>query len=212
MAKNIERNNSFYRYGNEDIILIEQDEKSKLWKIKFTTPNHYVVSREFDRTVGMYANAPDSVVAVGLMEFSDSLLGEEMSIYSVMDRFIDRCFDDSAFNSYTENALWLCLDFLHYEQLEEILNGYSSRIVWPSGEDYDFMQRLLLKYEPKTSGPEYCSMLKRFMTEHKISGVFMCADKRMEELMSHEEFMDIPCFVAKTGKYSDFCGFEYLQR
>lgn len=212
MTKTADRRNSFFRYGNEDIILIEQDSKSKLWKMKFTTPEHYVVSREFDRTVGMYANAPDSVVAIGMMEFSDSLIGEEMSIYSVMDMFIDRCFNDSVFDSRTEKAVWLCMDFLHYEQIEEILNVYSSRIVWPSDDDSDFMRKLLLKYEPKSSGPEYRTNLKRFMTDNGISGVFMESDGRMEELMSHEEFADMPCFVAKTGKSNEFCGFKYLQR
>ena len=145
--------NSFYRLGGIEILSMSRDERSGLWKIYLSTPEHYLVSREFDRTVGMYANAPDDVVRQGLMDFSDSIAGGQLSLFKVMDMFIDRCFDESVFDCNTENAVWMCIDYPSYQEVEEMLATYNCRLRWYSKDEEvgDLVDRALFR-TPNGSG------------------------------------------------------------
>ena len=212
MRKNAEREcaNSFYKYGNEDILGIEQDELSHLWKIKFTTSEHYVVSREFDRSKGLYGNAPDDTVRVALMEFSDTLFGKELSIFDVMDMFIDRCFDESVFDTYTTNAIWLSYDFLHYDEIEDILNTFGSRIVWMDGSEAEQLKSLTYKYTSASKGSLdfYFKQFLDMVANHNVQSVFTRGDGEMIKFMKDTRLKDIPLFKPKVNANSSVGFFE----
>ena len=212
-VKDIESVNSFYKYGDEGILLIEQDTLSSLWKIKFTTENHYVVSREFNRSVGLYANAPDEVVLNGLMDFSTTIIGKELSIYDTIDMFIDRCFDESVFGKYTEKALWLSLDYPRYVEVEEILSTYNSRIYWPANDgEMCLMRDVIIRGIEKDGYVTTASEIVDMMKEHKVSSVFVGIDNKMKDYIRKTEFNDIPCFVSTFKGNGDFNGFEYFRK
>lgn len=206
--------NSFYRFGNEDILHIEQDALSKLWKIKFTTREHYVVSREFDRSRGMYGGAPDDVIRVALMEYSDMLLGDELSIWSVIDLFIGRCFDDSAFMTEPVNAFWLSMDYLHYDEMEDLNASYGVRIVWPKDDDGPTLRDIILKYSPR-SNPNSEALRDRFnelVRRYSVKMVFMKDEGGVAELMRDPDTVQISCFRPEYKSNGDFTGFAYVGR
>lgn len=208
MAKNLEKeqNNSFYKYGDVDMLSIEQDEVSHLWKIKLMTPTNYVVSREFDRTKGMYANASDEMIRIGLMEFSTSLLGEELAIYFVIDRFIDRCFSDDVFNKYTENAIWLSLEYPSYIQVENILNDYSCRLIFfdENSYEYSIYHDFIFKYKSNTE--EFKNLLK----DKKFKIGYMNSDSKVESQLKSKLYDDFVVFKS-TYKNDEFNGFSIIR-
>jgi len=190
--------NSFYRYGDIDILSIEQDEESNLWKIKLSTEQNYVVSEEFDRTVGMYGNAPDAVILDGLMGFSESIVGQQMSIFDIMHLFIERCFSDSVFSGYTENAIWTSIEYPRYLEMEEMLNTYNVRLRWFNDESTmgEAMKTALYKQpvgEVKTNAIQRINEGIRY---YKITSAFMHDDKQMERFLSDFSFQNFPIFKA----------------
>lgn len=210
--------NSFYHLGDIDILTFEQDEKSKLYKIYLSTSEHYVVSREFDKTKGLYANAPEAIIRKGLMDFSASLLGKELSYYDIMDMFIDRCFDDSVFDRYTENAVWMCMDYPSYEEIEEILSTYCCRIKWFDKKDNDFDLMELLNtaiYKtPVTNGKsELAERLMNSFKSNRITSIFMNKDMMVEKFITEKAFENFPIFMAEfSSKNGDeLVSFKYLK-
>lgn len=209
--------NSFYKLGGIEILSMQQDELSGLWKIYLSTPEHYLVSREFDRSVGMYANAPDNIVRQGLMDFSDSLLGGQLSLFKVMDMFIDRCFDDRAFDGYTENALWMCIDYPTYNEIEDILNTYNCRLRWFEKDDpkngafAELVERALYKTPTGNGKSELVAELKKGFVDNKITSVFMNRDSMVEKFLTDREFSDMPIFMGQFSDDGDFVSFSYMK-
>jgi len=212
--------NSFYNLGDIDILTLSQDEISGLWKIYLSTSEHYVVSREFDKSKGMYANAPDAVIRRGLMDFSASLIGNELSLFAVMDMFIDRCFDNSVFDEYTTNAVWMCMDYPSYMEVEDILSSYGCRIVWafePTDEKYPLLGECMNKvvYKTPSSGAERDALVDRLVKELKssrISSIFLNSDYMIEPILSDSRFDGLPIFIGQfSGKNEDeFTSFKYI--
>ena len=206
--------NSFYRLGGMEILSMQQDEISKLWKIYLSTTEHYLVSREFDRSVGLYANAPDNIVRQGLMEFSDSLLGCQFSLWKTMDLFIDRCFDNNAFDKYTENAVWMSFDYPSYSQVEDIIGTYNCRLKW--FDQSSELGKLISDATVKTLVGDYkrelIEGLKSGFAENKITSIFMNHDTISEKLISDSDFEDVPVFMGEFSDNGDFIKFNYLKR
>lgn len=206
--------NSFYRLGGIEILSMQQDEISKLWKIYLSTTEHYLVSREFDRSVGLYANAPDDIVRQGLMEFSDSLLGCQFSLWKTIDLFIDRCFDNNAFDGYTENAVWMSFDYPSYSQVEDIIGTYNCRLKWfdQSSELGKHISDATVKTLVGDNKRELIEGLKSGFAENKITSVFMNHDTISEKLLSDSDFDDVPVFMGEFSDNGDFIKFNYLKR
>ena len=206
--------NSFYRLGGIEILSMSRDERSGLWKIYLSTPEHYLVSREFDRTVGMYANAPDDVVRQGLMDFSDSIAGGQLSLFKVMDMFIDRCFDESVFDCNTENAVWMCIDYPSYQEVEEMLATYNCRLRWYSKDEEvgDLVDRALFRTPNGSGRSELASGLSRCFAENRVTTLFMNPDGMVERLLSDAALSEMPVFVGRFADNGDFAGFSYLRR
>ena len=206
--------NSFYRLGDIEILSMQQDEISKLWKIYLSTTEHYLVSREFDRSVGLYANAPDNIVRQGLMEFSDSLLGCQFSLWKTMDLFIDRCFDNNAFDGYTENAVWMSFDYPSYSQVEDIIGTYNCRLRWfdQSSELGKLISDATVKTLVGDDKRELIEGLKNGFAENKITSVFMNHDTISEKLISDKDFEGVPVFMGEFSDNGDFIKFNYLKR
>lgn len=206
--------NSFYRLGGIEILSMQQDEISKLWKIYLSTTEHYLVSREFDRSVGLYANAPDDIVRQGLMEFSDSLLGCQFSLWKTIDLFIDRCFDNNAFDGYTENAVWMSFDYPSYSQVEDIIGTYNCRLKWfdQSSELGKYISDATVKTLVGDNKRELIEGLKSGFAENKITSVFMNHDTISEKLLSDSDFDDVPVFMGEFSDNGDFIKFNYLKR
>lgn len=206
--------NSFYRLGGIEILSMQQDEISKLWKIYLSTTEHYLVSREFDRSVGLYANAPDNIVRQGLMEFSDSLLGCQFSLWKTMDLFIDRCFDNNAFDGYTENAVWMSFDYPSYSQVEDIIGTYNCRLKWfdQSSELGKLISDATVKTLVGDDKRELIEGLKSGFAENKITSVFMNHDTISEKLISDRDFENVPVFMGEFSDNGDFIKFNYLKR
>lgn len=206
--------NSFYRLGGIEILSMQQDEISKLWKIYLSTTEHYLVSREFDRSVGLYANAPDNIVRQGLMEFSDSLLGCQFSLWKTIDLFIDRCFDNNAFDGYTENAVWMSFDYPSYSQVEDIIGTYNCRLRWfdQSSELGKLISDATVKTLVGDDKRELIEGLKSGFAENKITSVFMNHDTISEKLISDRDFEDFPVFMGEFSDNGDFIKFNYLKR
>lgn len=206
--------NSFYRLGGIEILSMQQDEISKLWKIYLSTTEHYLVSREFDRSVGLYANAPDNIVRQGLMEFSDSLLGCEFSLWKTMDLFIDRCFDNNAFDRYTENAVWMSFDYPSYSQVEDIIGTYNCRLRWfdQSSELGKLIDDATVKTLVGDGKRKLIEGLKNGFAENNITSVFMNHDTISEKLISDKDFEDLPVFMGEFSDNGDFIKFNYLKR
>lgn len=206
--------NSLYNLGGIEILSMAQDEISGLWKIYLSTPEHYLVSREFDRSVGMYANAPDEIVRQGLMDFSDSLLGEQMSLFKVIDMFIDRCFDERIFDGYTENAIWMCIDYPSYEEMEEILNTYNCRIRWFSDDDAlaELVHKALYKMPSGALKDGLISGLKDEMKANRVTSLFMNRDSMVEKFLMDSEFSEMPVFIGEFSDDGEFMSFSYLKR
>ena len=206
--------NSFYNIGGIEILSLEQDEISKLWKIYLSTAEHYLVSREFDRSVGLYANAPDDVIRQGLMDFSDSLIGKQFSLWKVMDLFIDRCFDESIFDEYTANAVWMSFDYPSYPQFEEIISTYNCRLKWFDANSY--MGNLLSSAMRKTLAGDYkhnlAKELKSGFSDNGITTVFMNPDKISQKFISDAEFENVPTFIGDFSENGDFLKFDYMRR
>ena len=209
--------NSFYRLGGIEILSMQKDETSGLWKIYLSTPEHYLVSREFDRSVGIYANAPDDIVRQGLMDFSDSILGGQLSLFRIIDMFIDRCFDESAFDGYTENALWMCIDYPSYDEVEEILNTYNCRLRWFTKDDKkngyfaEVVEKVLYKTPTDGGKSELISELKRGFSENNITSVFMNRDGIVEKFLMDREFSEMPIFMGQFSDDGDFISFSYVK-
>lgn len=216
MAKNLdeERNNSFFNYGGIEILSIEQDDISKLWKIKFMTQNNYVVSREFDRTKGLYANASDDVIRCALMDFSYTILGEELAIYFVIDRFIDRCFSDEVFSKYTENCIWLSFEPPSYDEVETILSDYNARILWFNSDtdDYHQYQDFVTKQYSPSSAEEKTKEFYDTIVKHDIKLGFMRPDKDTEEKLRNETFSDFIILKSSFSRDGEFKGFVFFRR
>lgn len=206
--------NSFYHLGGIEILSMQQDEISKLWKIYLSTTEHYLVSREFDRSVGLYANAPDNIVRQGLMEFSDSLLGCQFSLWKTMDLFIDRCFDNNVFDGYTENAVWMSFDYPSYSQVEDIIGTYNCRLKWfdQSSEFGKLISDATVKTLVGDDKRKLIEGLKNGFAENKITSVFMNHDTISEKLISDRDFEDIPVFMGEFSDNEDFIKFNYLKR
>lgn len=206
--------NSFYRLGGIEILSMQQDEISKLWKIYLSTTEHYLVSREFDRSVGLYANAPDDIVRQGLMEFSDSLLGCQFSLWKTMDLFIDRCFDNNAFDGYTENAVWMSFDYPSYSQVEDIIGTYNCRLKWfdQSSELGKLISDATVRTLVGDDKRKLIEGLKSGFAENKITSVFMNHDTISERLLSDSDFDDVPVFMGEFSDNGDFIKFNYLKR
>jgi len=206
--------NSFYRLGGIEILSMQQDEISKMWKIYLSTTEHYLVSREFDRSVGLYANAPDNIVRQGLMEFSDSLLGCQFSLWKTIDLFIDRCFDNNAFDGYTENAVWMSFDYPSYSQVEDIIGTYNCRLRWfdQSSELGKLISDATVKTLIGDDKRELIEGLKNGFAENKITSVFMNHDTISEKLISDKDFEDVPVFIGEFSDNGDFLKFNYLKR
>lgn len=214
MKKQRNSPNSFYRFGGIEILSLAQDERSKLWKIYFSTPDHYLVSREFDRSVGLYANAPDDVIRQGLMDFSDSLMGSQLSLFKVMDMFIDRCFDENVFYGEVENAVWMCIDYPTYDEVEEIINTYNCRIKWFDGDDSsisDCLKQVLYRMPDGEQRKELIRNLKEEFQAHKITSVFMNRDSMVEKFITDREFTDMPIFMGEFSDDGEFISFNYLR-
>lgn len=197
-TNNTENGNSFYRFGGPEILSIEQDELSNLWKIKLSTEVNYVVSEEFDRTKGLYANAPDTVVLDGLMGFSESLLGQRMSVFDVMHMFIERCFDDNVFSSYTENAIWMSMEYPQYIEVEEMLSTYNARLRWFS-TDYpmgEVINNIIFKQPNGEAKNRAIQNLLEGIRVYKITSAFMHDDKQMETFLNDSAFQNFPIFKA----------------
>lgn len=208
-----EGTNSFYRFGDSRILSIEQDELSKLWKVKLSTDSVYVVSEEFDRTKGMYANAPDAVVLEGLMGFSESIAGKVMSVFDVMHLFIERCFSDSAFSDYTENAIWLSMEYPQYAEVEEMLNTFNARLKWfpkeyPIGEAIDDIVYKQPSGEMKSRDVQN---LLEGMRVYRVTSVFMHDDSQVERFFGDSALQSVPVFksVFKNGGNGRFLEFRY---
>lgn len=206
--------NSLYRLGGMEILSIEQDEISKLWKIYLSTPEHYLVSREFDRSVGMYANAPDDIVRKGLMDFSESILGKELSLWKIIDMFIDRCFDERVFVNDTENAVWMSIDYPSYEEVEDILMTYNSRIRWfdQTSDIGELMNIAMFKTLAGDGKRKLAEGLSKSFSENNISLVFMNPDDISSKIMTEGEFSEIPLFVGEFSEDGDFVRFKYVKR
>jgi len=206
--------NSFFRFGGMEILSMEQDAYSFLWKIKLAADKHYVVSKEFDRTKGLYANAPDDVVRTGLMEFSNSLVGSEMSIYDVMTAFIERCFDDSAFGKYTANAAWMCMDFPHYDEIEDMLANFDTRIIWDYGPSkyMDALNSLIGRYLKPEDERKYIGNLIESFEERKIGAIFMNNDQKCERIIRENgEFENVCLFKASYDNAGNFKCFQFTK-
>lgn len=221
MNSKYESENSFYRLGDIDILTFMQDDLSNLWKFYLSADNVYVVSREFDKSHGMYANAPDEVIRRGLMDFSASLIGEKLSLYAIIDMFIDRCFDDNVFDNYTTNALWFSINPPSYEQVEDILSTYSNRILWVDNdisckypELGECVYRLL--YKTTSACGERTKLLETLRNEiksNKISAIYLNKDGIVENLVYDPMFDNIPLFIGEfTQKGSEdiFNSFKYI--
>ena len=206
--------NSFYRLGGMEILSLQQDEISNLWKIYLSTTDHYLVSREFDRSVGLYANAPDNIVRQGLMDFSDSLIGSQFSMWKTIDLFIDRCFDENAFDGYTENAVWLSFDYPSYSQIEDIIGTYNCRLRWfdQSSVFGKLLNDAMVKTLVGDDRMELIDGLKTLFSENKITSVFMNHDTISEKLISDSEFENMPVFMGEFSQNGDFNRFNYLKR
>lgn len=207
--------NSFYNYGTISILSIEQDDMSGLWKIKFATPEHYVVSREFDRSVGLLANADDGVVRNALMDFSDSVDGNEFSIYKTMDLFVDRCFSDDAFyGQKPEYAIWLSGNWPTYAMVEEALNGFGYRMLWfadGSDEKRVLDTAVLRTFSIEREGrnlEELAETMKRF----GANAVFVDSDDKVGMRNArHQSFSDMPLFVTEYKVNGAFNTFKYAR-
>lgn len=209
--------NSFYNLGGIEILSISQDETSGLWKIYLSTPEHYLVSREFDRGVGMYANAPDDVVRQGLMDFSESILGNQLSLFKIIDMFIDRCFDESAFNRDTENAIWMCIDIPSYSEVEEALNVYNCRLRWFSKSDDNSglgenIDRILYKTPTGEAKSVVVDELKQGIESNGISSIFMNDDQIVKKFFDCDDFSDIPIYIGEFSDSGEFNRFVYFKR
>lgn len=206
--------NSLYRLGGIEILSLQQDEISNLWKIYLSTQEHYLVSREFDRSVGLYANANDDLIRQGLMEFSDSISGMELSLWKVIDLFIDRCFDENAFDGYTENAIWLSFDYPTYLQVENIIGMHNYRLRWFNEDTY--IGELIKKATTKTlvgdDKRRLIEDIKSCMSENKITAIFMNHDPISEKLVTDIDFDDFPVFIGDFSDDGDFLKFDYLNR
>lgn len=208
--------NSFYNYGTISILSIEQDETSGLWKIKFATPDHYVVSREFDRSVGILANADDGVVRNALMDFSDSVGGNEFSIYKTMDLFVDRCFSDDAFyGQKPEYAVWLSGNWPTYAMVEEALNGYGYRMLWfadGSDEKRVLDTAVFRTYSSEREGGNL-EALADTMKRYGANAVFVDSDDKVGMRNArHRSFVDMPLFVTEYKANGTFNTFRYTNR
>lgn len=208
--------NSFYRFGDSRILSIEQDSLSKLWKIKLSTDERYIVSEEFDRTVGLYANAPDPVVLEGLMGFSETIVGKQMSIFDVMHLFVERCFSESAFQGCTENAIWMSMEYPQYVEVEEILGMFNARLRWfskgfPIGDAID--AAIYRQPSGETRNRAIQDLLEG-MRVYRISSVFMHDDRQAERFIGDPSFQSVPVFksVYKGGNGGKFLEFRYWRR
>ncbi len=204
--------NSFFRFGDSRILSIEQDELSNLWKIKLSTEDNYVVSEEFDRTKGMYGNAPDAVVLEGLMGFSASITGQQMSVFDIMHLFIDRCFSDSVFPSVVENAVWMSMEYPQYDEVEEMLNTFNARLRW-FPKDYpigDAIDAAVYRQPNGESKSRTVQNLLEGMRVYKITSVFMHDDGQVERFLSDSALQSVPVFKAvyKNGN-GRFLEFKY---
>lgn len=210
--------NSLYALGGPEILSLSQDDLSGLWKIYLSTPEHYLVSREFDRSVGMYGNAPDDIVRHGLMEFSDELHGAQLSMFKVVDMFIDRCFDESVFGPDTENAVWMCMDFPTYDEVEAVLNVHNSRLRWFSKDDpkagqlAEGVERAVYRTPSGSAKDELVEGLVRGFSENGISSVFMNSDTIVEKFLMDKGFSDLPVFLGQFSDDGDFLSFAYVPR
>ena len=206
--------NSFYRLGGIEILSIQQDEISKMWKIYLSTTEHYLISREFDRTKGLYANAPDIAIRQGMMDFSDSLIGSQFSMWKTMDLFIDRCFDENAFDKYTEKAVWMSFEQPSYAQIEEIIGTYNCRIKWfdATTEMGRMMNDATVKTLVGDDRRRLVDGLREGFAENRITSVFMNHDTISEKLISDKGFEDIPVFIADFSDGGEFLKFDYMRR
>lgn len=196
--------NSFYRYGNETMLSVEKDSRNETYKIKLATPDHYVVSKEFDRTVGLYANAPDEVICTGMMNFSDTLVGAEFSIYDTMSCFIDRVFDNAVFGPYDENAIWLSTDYPTYEDVETIHGEFGFRLMWfpPNHPLSEPMHDFKFKMPNGSGKTDGANTLLRQLGQLGVTAGFIGNDKCIEKFMQTLSFEDMrfSCFKARYGK------------
>lgn len=221
MNSKYESENSFYRLGDIDILTFMQDDLSNLWKFYLSTDNIYVVSKEFDKSHGMYANAPDEVIRRGLMDFSASLIGEPLSVFAIMDLFIDRCFNDNVFDKYTTDAIWFSIEPPSYEQMEDILSTYSNRILWVDNgiackypELGEYVYRLLYK-TPSACGERTRLLdgLRKEINNNKISAIYLNKDGIVETLVYDKLLDNIPIFIGEfTTKNGEemFESFKYI--
>lgn len=214
MKKQTQSPNSLYRFGGIEILSISQDELSKLWKIYVSTPDHYLVSREFDRCRGLYANAPDDVVRQGLMDFSETLFGEQMSLWDIVDLFISRCFDDSVFNSYTENAVWMSIDYPSYTEVEEIFGTYSCRLKWFAADTDagELINTALFRSPVGDERRRLVDGVKKHLETNNIVTVFMNHDNVSEKFLADSAFENLPVFIGEFSEDGDFEKFSYMKR
>jgi hypothetical protein len=210
----LNKTNSFYRFGGIEILNIEQDAKSFLYKIKLATPEHYVVSREFDRSVGMFGNAPDDIVRNALMDFSDTITGNAFSIYAIMDMFIDRCFSEAAFyGSMPEKALWLSSTFPTYEMAEELLNGFGYRLVWfdNESEQHDIVDTAIYRTYSIESDNDNLKKLSNVMSANKITAIAIDSDDNLSNrLVQSNAFSDFSVFKTTYRSNGVFNSFQYV--
>ena len=214
-TKKEESLNSFYRFGGIEMLEFTQDEKSLLWKIRFSTPEHYVVSREFDKTKGLFADFPTEVIRRGLMEFSDNLYGPELSIFDVMDLYIDGYFDERMVAPDTQYAVWMSYDPPTLDEISEIYATYSSRLKWfdLSTAVGSALHDVIFKDNLGSNGSALVASLAKGLKDAGITAMFMNPDKRMEKIVRSEAFADIPLFMAKfSTDGQDFREFSYVNR
>ena len=212
--KAAENANSLYRLGGIEILSIQQDEISNLWKIYLSTTEHYVVSREFDRSKGLYGNAPDDVIRQGLMDFSETIVGSQFSIWKVIDLFIDRCFDDSVFDGYTTGALWFSMTYPTYQETEDILSTYNCRLRWYDADSAigELIHDGIFKTLSGNERRKQIVGLKEIFADESIKSIFLNDDVVSERLLSDEAFSDMPVFKGEFASNGEFRGFTYWRR
>jgi hypothetical protein len=213
-SKKEQNSNSFYRLGGIEILSIQQKEDSGLWKIYLSTTDHYLVSREFDRRIGLYGNAPDDIIRRGLMDFSDSLICKQFSLWKTMDLFIDRCFDDAIFDGYTENGIWMSIDHPSYLQVEDIIGTYNCRLKWfPDDSDMgEMLNAAMFKTLAGDDRRRLVEGIKQGFVENGISSVFLNHDIVSEKILSDREFENMPVFIGEFSDGGDFRKFNYMRR
>lgn len=210
----LNKSNSFYRFGGIEILNIEQDDRSLLYKIKLATPEHYVVSREFDRTVGMFGNAPDDIIRNALMNFSETITGNEFSIYAIMDMFIERCFSELAFYGITpEKSLWLSSTYPTYEMAEELLNGFGYRLTWfaDDTQQHDIVDTAIYRTYSIENDNNNLKNLSDMMVENKISALVIDSEDNLSNRLSQSNvFTDFSIFKTTYRSNGNFNSFQYV--